>query len=421
VQVRKGFVGFKYPAKMIRSMPGTSRATPCPPNRFLRLPQMGKSRCVFFYKNQQQINVMKRVIINSNYVGLVFKNKELTNVLTAGQYWIGFWETVEVFNMSQPFFPSQELNVLLQNEQLSELLEVLEVKDYEIALLYKDGNFNQSLTAGKFAFWNGATEYTAIKADMRSLYIGNDIDKNLIEKGALAYYIRSFRVEAFEQGILFVNGMMERTLGPGNYHFWKNSDTVTVVKTDMRQITADIGGQEVLTKDKAQLRINFTVQYKVADLVKALVENKDFEKQLYTQMQMALREITGRLTFDELMENKDQIAKNVMAAAVEKALQLGIELLSFGVKDIILPGDVKDIMNQVLIAEKRAQANSIMRREETASTRSLLNTAKLMEENAMLFKLKEMEYVEKIAEKIHTISLSGGGQVVDQLKQLFVK
>jgi hypothetical protein len=87
----------------------------------------------------------------------------------------------------------------------------------------------------------------------------------------------------------------------------------------------------------------------------------------------------------------------------------------------VLPGDVKEIMNQVLVAEKRAQANVIMRREETASTRSLLNTAKLMEENAMLFKLKEMEYVEKIAEKIQTIQLSGGGQLVDQLKQLFVR
>jgi hypothetical protein len=85
------------------------------------------------------------------------------------------------------------------------------------------------------------------------------------------------------------------------------------------------------------------------------------------------------------------------------------------------PGDVKEIMNQVLIAEKRAQANIITRREETASTRSLLNTAKLMEENAMLMKIKEMEYVEKIAEKIHTISLSGGGQIVDQLKALFVR
>ena len=92
-----------------------------------------------------------------------------------------------------------------------------------------------------------------------------------------------------------------------------------------------------------------------------------------------------------------------------------------GVKDIILSGEIKDIMNQVLIAEKKAQANMITRREETASTRSLLNTAKLMEDNAMLYKLKEMEYVEKIAEKINTISLSGSGQIVDQLKQIFVK
>jgi hypothetical protein len=91
-----------------------------------------------------------------------------------------------------------------------------------------------------------------------------------------------------------------------------------------------------------------------------------------------------------------------------------------GVRDIILPGEMKEIMNQVLIAQKKAEANVIMRREETASTRSLLNTAKLMEENAMLFKLKEMEYVEKIADKINTISLSGGNPLVDQLKDIFV-
>ena len=84
-----------------------------------------------------------------------------------------------------------------------------------------------------------------------------------------------------------------------------------------------------------------------------------------------------------------------------------------------MPGDVKEIMNQVLVAEKKAQANTIMRREETASTRSLLNTAKLMENNAMLWKLKEMEYVEKIADKVNTISVSGGGQVLEQLKEIF--
>ncbi|MNX99135.1 FtsH protease regulator HflK [compost metagenome] len=183
----------------------------------------------------------------------------------------------------------------------------------------------------------------------------------------------------------------------------------------------EIVGQEILTKDKAQLRINFSVQYKVTDATKALLENKEFDKQMYVIIQLSLREFIGKMTFDELMENKEKISESIMTIAAAKVRLLGIELLNCGVKDIVLPGDIRDIMNQVLVAEKRAQANLITRREETASTRSLLNTAKLMEENAMLYKLKEMEYVEKIAEKINNISLSGSGQIVDQLKQIFVK
>lgn len=114
------------------------------------------------------------------------------------------------------------------------------------------------------------------------------------------------------------------------------------------------------------------------------------------------------------------LAPFILQQVQDKAAALGVAVAGFGIRDIILPGDVKEIMNQVLIAEKKAQANTIMRREETASTRSLLNTAKLMEDNAMLWKLKEMEYVEKIADKISTISVNGNGVLVEQLKQLFV-
>ena len=44
-----------------------------------------------------------------------------------------------------------------------------------------------------------------------------------------------------------------------------------------------------------------------------------------------------------------------------------------------------------------------------------------MQNNEMLFKLKDMEYVEKIAEKINTISVAGGGQIVEQLKAIFTR
>jgi regulator of protease activity HflC (stomatin/prohibitin superfamily) len=229
-----------------------------------------------------------------------------------------------------------------------------------------------------------------------------------------------YAVESFEKGILLIDGKFSKVLDTGVYYFWKNAVVISVMKADLRQLQLEVSGQEILTRDKAALRVNFYTQYKVVDIIKALIENKDYEKQLYILMQLALREFIGTLSLDELLEKKESISAYVLATLKDKAFNLGVEVRDCGVRDIILPGEVKEIMNQVLVAQKKAEANVIMRREETASTRSLLNTAKLMEENSMLFKLKEMEYVEKIADKINSISLSGGNQIIDQLKDIFV-
>ena len=93
-------------------------------------------------------------------------------------------------------------------------------------------------------------------------------------------------------------------------------------------------------------------------------------------------------------------------------------MVDAGVKDIILPGSVREIMNTVLLAEKKAQANVITRREEVASTRSLLNTAKLMEENPTLYKLKELEYVERICENVGNINIGGTGDILGSLTKI---
>jgi regulator of protease activity HflC (stomatin/prohibitin superfamily) len=250
--------------------------------------------------------------------------------------------------------------------------------------------------------------------DISKIDITEELDRNTLLSAYLLPYVRSYTVESYEQALLFVDGKYVKNLSGGSYLWWKNSIPVHIAKTDTRQLQLEINGQEILTRDKAGLRINAWVQYKVTDIVKALLQNKDFERQVYITVQLALREYVTALSFDELLERKDAISLNIDVKA------LGVEITGFGVRDIILPGEMKDIMNQVLVAEKKAQANIIMRREETASTRSLLNTAKLMEDNPMLFKLKEMEYVEKIAEKINSISVSGNGVLIDQLRQIFV-
>lgn len=363
---------------------------------------------------------MKKVKVNAYQVGLVFKDGVYKKMLGEGVYW--FWgnEVVRKFNIEAPFVIDVDLNILLQDAALAEALQVVDVKDNEIALQFRNGLLYQVLNAGRYAFWKSAINYEFVKADIGKIEITENISRNILQNKLVAPYVRNYTVEGYEKALLFVDGKFEQVLEPGVYAWWKNSIVINVGKVDTRMQQVEINGQEILTKDKAALRINAWAQYRVTDIEKALLENKEYERQLYVAFQFALREYVAMLNFDELLQKKEGIVPYVLEMVKPAAEGFGVAVNGFGIRDIILPGDIKDIMNQVLLAEKKAQANTIMRREETASTRSLLNTAKLMEENAMLWKLKEMEYVEKIAEKINAISVNGDGRLIDQLKQIFV-
>ncbi|MEG2678160.1 MAG: slipin family protein, partial [Oscillospiraceae bacterium] len=133
---------------------------------------------------------------------------------------------------------------------------------------------------------------------------------------------------------------------------------------------------------------------------------------------LALRDYVGKQRLDDILANKDEMSHYVFERLKAKEKELFVEITDAGVKDIILPGEIRDIMNTVLVAEKRAQANVITRREEVASTRSLLNTAKLMEENQTLYKLKELEHIERICENVGNINLNGNGDVLSQLMSM---
>ena len=362
---------------------------------------------------------MKRIRINTGKTGLVFKNGEYKRVLTAGKYFLGWKDKVFTYDMSLMFSAPINLDVLLQDETLKSMLHIVEVADNQLVIVYKNKRFNTVLTAGRYVYWKGFTEFKFTEIDLNKIYITEDIDTALFSNYGLSKYIRKFEVESYEKAVLMVDDNYVKTLSGGTYRFWRNDTSIKIAKVDMRQLQLEIAGQELLTQDKATVRVNFYAQYKVADVEKALLDNKAFEKQLYVVLQLALRAFVGNYTLDKLLESKDELAELVFEKTKKAVAALGVKIISTGIRDIILTGEMKQIMNQVLVAQKQAQANVIKRREETAATRGLLNTAKLMEDNEMLFTLKEMEYVEKIAERIGEITVSGNGGIVKQLKEIF--
>ena len=285
---------------------------------------------------------------------------------------------------------------------------------------YEDGRLAGLLTSGEYAFWNVLKKHTFLTIDIREPEINSDFDKNIFKNPILSGHFTEVTIENYQIGLLQLDGVYKKQLMPGKYFFWNGPVTVKVTAVDMRQQLLEIAGQEIMTEDKVTLRINFVCQYKIKDPFITILEIKDYSQQIYIILQLILREYIGTFNLDDILKKKDEIGEFCLNKLKEKQKNLGVEFISAGVKDIILPGEIKDILNRVLLAQKEAQANVITRREEIASTRSLLNTAKLLEENQILYRLKEMEFLEKICGKIGTISLNGGENIIEQLKEIIL-
>ena len=152
-----------------------------------------------------------------------------------------------------------------------------------------------------------------------------------------------------------------------------------------------------MTADKVTLRMNAVVTYSITDARKAVTETSDVRQALYRETQLAVRAVIGAHQLDDFLSDKDAVSQEIDQSLRQRASDLGLEIASVGIRDVILPGEMKDLMNKVTEAKKAAEANLIARREETAAMRSQANTAKLLSDNPTLMRLRELEVLESIA------------------------
>lgn len=231
--------------------------------------------------------------------------------------------------------------------------------------------------------------------------------------------VHQVQVPEHGAGILWIDGVIARLLTPGNYAFWKFNRDIAVAVLEMRYQMMEVTGQEILTRDKVTLRLNLSATWRFADVLKTFRQLAKPADILYRELQFGLRSAVATRTLDELLENKAVIDDVVLAHVRSRLEPHGIEVDTVGVKDLVLPGDMRAILAQVVEAEKAAEANAIRRREETAATRSLLNTAKVMEGNPVALRMKELEALERISERVDKISVFGGlDQVLNGLVAL---
>jgi len=361
-----------------------------------------------------------KVIINENEIGLLYKNGVFKCLLSPGKhrFWSALGERILQFETSGMLDCTEvNIHILIKDVKFLSFVAISDVPDDKLALHFIDGRIANVLKPGFYVFWNVFEKNTFEIIDVTEPDTAMNLPTSYIKY--MPYnWITQQDVDDGEIGLLFYNGVYQRTLDAGTYYFWNHTVKVTVQKVDIRIKHLDVSGQEILTADKVSLRVNFVCSYQVVDPINVITKLKDCKTQLYVMVQLIMREFVGKYRFDELLRQKDSIGGYVLEKLKERESEFFVKFTDAGIKDIILPGEIRDIMNTVLVAEKTAQASVITRREETAATKSLLETAKLMDENSTLYKLKELEYLERICKTVGNLSVDSGGGIIANLREL---
>ncbi len=354
--------------------------------------------------------MIRRMKIKAHERGLLFREGELIAVLGPGVHWyldplLKLW--LQVVTPRDPWLVHKDLDLIVKSGKLGGEAIVADLKDHERALVWIDGRFARVLEPGLHVLWTIEHEIRIERVDARVMQLVHAELPVIVRSPGAATMLEVLIVEPGHAGLWFRDGAYQATLTPGTYAFWKGVGRLKLYDVDLKEQVLDISGQEIMTADKVTLRLNALVAYRIADPLRSVSVVDGAAQALYRAAQLALREAVGTKDLDTLLAGKDALAAEVASAIKPRAAELGIAVVTAGVRDIILPGDMKELMNKVTEAKKAAEASLITRREETAAMRMQANTAKILESSPTLMKLKELEVLEKVAGKANLTVVIG--------------
>ena len=364
---------------------------------------------------------VRKIKIKSYEKGLLFRDDEFVGVLDAGKHWMVnpfANDRIQISNLRDPWLDTDKLDLVYKSGELDNKAKVLDIQDYQRALVWIDGKFVKILAAGMYGLWTTHRDIRVEIIDAREVRFDHP-DLNVILKSPGAgELLEDITVAEDHVGVLFQNSRYVGVLEAGRYVFWKGVERVKIFQVNMAERSLDISGQEIMTADKVTLRLNAIVAYVVKSAEKAVRSADDVSQSLYREAQLALRAIVGGRELDELLADKDSVAIELKSQLAERAEVFGLQITSLGIRDVILPGEMKYLLNKVIEAKKAAEANLISRREETAAMRSQANTAKLLESNPVLMRLRELEVLEKVSSNSKLNVILGEKGLADKVVNL---
>lgn len=229
---------------------------------------------------------------------------------------------------------------------------------------------------------------------------------------------REIFIKDSHRGLWYEDGVLANILGAGRYELpepelfpglrrlfgLKRRPKVEVVFVDMRARDLTIKGQEILTADKVAIRVSILVQFAVVDPKAALHAVANYEDRLYSDVQLAARRSLASMTLEDILTNRTRLSEDILRDVKESATSYGVAIARADVKDLVFPGNLQEIMNRVLAAERMSQAQLVEARTkaevqkiETQTKMDAQRSQAQMEAEAALLKARSAAEATRLA------------------------
>lgn len=199
----------------------------------------------------------------------------------------------------------------------------------------------------------------------------------VIDEEGLILAAEEVLVKDTHRGLWYEDGVLIRIVEAGRYRlpkpqrfaFLPRRPVVELVLVDMRERDLTIKGQEILTADKVAIRVSIIVQFQVIDPRAAMHQVEKYEDRLYSDVQLAARRSLATMTLEEILTNRNQLSEDILRDVKDSAASYGVHIMRADVKDLIFPGNLQDVMNRVLTAERLSQAQLVEARTRAETQR----------------------------------------------------
>ncbi len=228
---------------------------------------------------------------------------------------------------------------------------------------------------------------------------------------------REIIIKDTHRGLFYEDGVLKKVLGAGRYdvpsgalrEFFRKPK-VEILLVDVRQRELTIKGQEILTADKVAIRVSILVQFQVTNPEAAIHRVEGFEERIYSDVQLAARRSLASMNLETILTNRNQLSEDILRDVKESASSYGVTILRADVKDLVFPGNLQEVMNRVLTAERMSEAQLVEARTKAETFRIAAEAQAESERKAAEFESEKIKLF--AASQAEALRLQAGAEAL---------